>query len=298
MEFVKPALSIPEQIHLLKRRGMVFCDDSEAEHSLTHISYYRLRAYWYPFELPCVSPNDHVFAKDTYFNDIIKLYVFDRELRLLLMDAIECMEVSIRASWSQHLSSTYGPHGYLDDKLYSDFNKYCNDKNNLGKEIKRSKDTFITHYKNKYTIPCDPPIWVVSEVISLGLLSKWITNLKHRQDRQSISKKFSLDEKTFVSVIHHITHVRNICAHHGRLWNKRFTVTMKIPNYPASLKLVMNDEKIKNIYNTLCLFKYIMCLISPKTQWADRLKHLINNSNVDMLAMGFPHDWGDKDFWQ
>ena len=298
MKFIKPPISIDEQIILLKKRGMLIHDYDRAVHYLKHISYYRLRAYWLPFEIKCDVPDEHAFKEGTSFEDVVDLYVFDRELRLLIMDAVERIEVSVRASWAYYLATTYGAHGYLDRNLYAKPTHYDEACSLLINEIKRSKDTFIEHYKNKYGDPTEPPIWMTAEVISLGQLSKWIANLKFRKDRKLIAENFKLDEKVYVSIIHHLAYIRNICAHHGRLWNKIFTVTMTIPNYPDYLNISMNSKNLKNIYNTLCIINYLLKITSPNTQWKNKLYELLGRSNVDLKPMGFPDDWKTFPIWK
>ena len=103
MTFAKPPLSVADQVKLLKQRGMEISNDDEATHYLTHINYYRLRAYWLPYEIPN-QKGDHRFQPGTRFIDIIAIYQFDRTLRLLLLDAIERVEISLRARWANYLS--------------------------------------------------------------------------------------------------------------------------------------------------------------------------------------------------
>ena len=181
MKFAKPAISIGDQLALLRRRGMVIDDEATARHYLNHISYYRLRAYWLPFEMPSEN-GDHVFRAGTTFEDVLALYVFDRQLRLLVMDAIERVEVSLRAQWAHHMAMTYGPHGYLDSGIYRKADYHETALESLSTEIRRSSDTFIKHYYREYTEPRLPPVWMAAEIISFGQLAKWIKNLK-RKDR-------------------------------------------------------------------------------------------------------------------
>lgn len=299
MKFTKPSLSIAEQIALLERRGMKIPDRSRAEHYLQHISYYRLRAYWLPFEQPAPVNGDHIFSADTSIDDAVALYVFDRQLRLLVMDSIERIEVSLRGGWAYHLAIKYGAHGYLDPALYDRTDRYAKAMTVLIDEIKRSTDTFIVHYKRKYDDPEQPPIWMTAEVISLGQLSKWFSNLKLRSDRQSIAKSYGLDEKILASITHHLTYVRNICAHHGRLWNKQFTVTMTVPNSPASLKLAMNTNAPRKIYNTLAVLAYLIGIVAPGSEWRKHLVDLLDSCPlVDTVAMGFPSDWKEMPAWK
>lgn len=299
MKFEKPSLSIDQQIALLERRGMAVPNRADAEHYLRHLSYYRLRAYWLPFEGECEVAGDHLFQKGTCITQAVRLYMFDRELRLLIMDAIERIEVSLRGGWAHHLATKYGPHGYLDPALYDRNDRYAKAYAGLLEEIERSKDTFIVHYGNKYDDPEQPPIWMTAEVMSLGQLSKWLGNLKYRHDRKSIANAYGVDEKILVSIAHHLTYIRNICAHHGRLWNKQFTVTMTVPNAPASLKLAMNPESTRKIYNTLVALGYLINIVVPGSEWRYRVARLIESCDLATpQAMGFPDDWKDRPFWK
>ncbi|MBZ9889445.1 Abi family protein [Mesorhizobium sp. BR1-1-3] len=299
MKFAKPAVSIEGQIALLEARGMAVPDHKHATHCLQHISYYRLRAYWLPFEDAVPAPGEHKFRPGTSFDDVLALYVFDRRLRLLVLDAVERIEVSLRGSWAHFLAMRYGSHGYLDKVNYDREDHYQKAFDNLVEEIERSKDTFIKHYLDKYDDPRHPPIWMTAEVISLGQLSKWLGNLKLRADRQAIAKHYGLDEKVLVSVAHHLTYVRNICAHHGRLWNKQFTVTMIMPNSPAALKLAMNRASDRRLYNTLAVLGYLMSVVAPGSRWRPELIELIDSCPLaNPGAIGFPSNWKSQPAWK
>jgi abortive infection bacteriophage resistance protein len=299
MKFTKPSLTIQQQIEKLQGRGMIVGDLSLAAHCFQHISYYRLRAYWLPFEVPAEVDGEHQFAEGTAFEDAVSLYVFDRQLRLLVMDAIERIEVSLRGAWAYRLATQYGSHGYLDPALYARSDQFARALNSLLDEIDWSKDTFIKHYKSKYDDPEHPPVWMVSEVLSLGQLSKWFSNLKARADRQAISKVYGLDEKVLTSAAHHLTYVRNICAHHGRLWNKQFTVTMIMPSAPSALKLAMNPGAERKLYNTLSMLGYLMGIVAPTSDWRQRLRDLLPTcEHAKLSSMGFPENWLELPAWK
>lgn len=299
MKFAKPSLSIPDQISLLERRGMAVPDRAKAAHYLRHISYYRLRAYWLPFEQAAPADGDHSFNPGASFDGALSLYVFDRHLRLLVMDAVERIEVSLRGNWAHHLAMKYGSHGYIDAANYGRADHYAKALASLTEEIDRSRDTFIEHYKRKYDDPALPPVWMAAEVMSLGQLSKWFGNLKQRADRQAIAKPYGLDESMVVSLAHHLTYVRNICAHHGRLWNKQFTVTMTVPKYPAAIKLAMNPASTRKLYNTLAATGYLLGIIAPGTEWRKHLVELLATYPLaDPAFMGFPANWQAMPAWR
>ncbi|KQQ78038.1 MAG: Abi family protein [Alphaproteobacteria bacterium] len=298
MKFEKPSVSIPNQIALLEARGMAVPDYAHAAHCLQHISYYRLRAYWLPFEDAPHASGTHGFRAGTSFAQVLELYIFDRRLRLLVMDAIERIEVSLRGSWAHHLAMKYGPHGYLDPGLYHRPDRYAQAFAKLIEDLARSKDTFILHYRSKYDDPEHPPIWMTAEVISLGQLSMWYNNLKNRPDRQAIAKVYGLDESVLVSLAHHLTYIRNICAHHGRLWNKQVTVKMIVPTSPASLKLAMNGNAQGRVYNTIAVLGYLMDIVAPNNQWREHIARLMDSCPLaDQAAMGFPSNWKNLPAW-
>jgi len=271
-------------------------DRDYARHYLTHLNYYRLGAYWLPFE---ANHAPHEFKPGTNFDDVVSLYVFDRELRLLVMDAIERIEVSIRTQWAYHLSHTYGPHAHLEPSIFksNEIHRRCLTK--LNEELGRSREVFISHYQNNYTDPALPPIWAVVEVMSLGQLSKWVSGLTHGQDRQAIAKNYGIDEIVLTSFLHHLTIVRNICAHHSRLWNRRFGFQAKMPKKPIQLHQSLNPPHAKYLYNTLVILEHIMNIISPDHHWKTRLIALFEKRPVATpKAMGFPNDWQNRPIWK
>ena len=81
----KKSRTIEEQISLLKERGMSIKDEQRASFYLNHINYYRLKGYWW--DMQCDKEN-HKFAPNSNFIDVIDRYNFDRQLRLILFDAI------------------------------------------------------------------------------------------------------------------------------------------------------------------------------------------------------------------
>lgn len=294
MRFAKPPKSFDEQIDLLTERGMAVPDRPRARHYLSHLNYYRLGAYWLPFEQ---DHDGHQFRPGTTFEQVLGLYVFDRELRLLVLDAIERIEVSIRTQWAYHLSHTYGPHAHLVRSLFKAKWKHPDNVNSLKREVGRSNEVFIQHLRNKYDEPL-PPLWAICEIMTLGQLSKWYANLRHGKDRNAIAHTYDLDEVNLTSFLHHLSTVRNICAHHARLWNREFTFTWKIPAHrPAALLENFHDHGERRIYNTLVMLAYLMDQTSPGHHFKIRLHDLLEKYSVDDAAMGFPDNWRALEFW-
>jgi abortive infection bacteriophage resistance protein len=90
MIYDKQVTTVDDQITQLKARGLQISDDFLARHYLSNVSYYRLAGYWWPMQADKVN---HIFKPNSKFEDVIALYNFDRELRLLLFDIIERIEI-------------------------------------------------------------------------------------------------------------------------------------------------------------------------------------------------------------
>lgn len=277
---------------------MAVPDELRALGCLGHINYYRLRAYWIHMEGPKdPATGDHCFQPGASFEDALALYVFDRKLRLLTLDAIERIEVSVRTRWANHLARAYGPHAHLDASHFRNRNQHARSLEDLSKEMDRSTETFIKHLTTAYDEP--PPIWAACEVMSFGQLSRWISNLKLRQGRKAIATAYGLDAQVLVSFLHHLATVRNLCAHHNRLWNRRFTVTMQVPQHlPPALAACFNPAADRNLANTLAMLAVMLRAASPGTSWPRRVKDLIlATPHADPAAMGFPARWQTQSLW-
>ena len=295
MEFGKPATTLDGQITLLRERGMRIDDAEHARHYLRHINYYRLTAYWLPFE---ADHGTHRFRSGTRFEHALNLYVFDRALRLHLLDAIERFEVSLRTQWAYHMAHAYGPHAYLDPAHARRRDWHATNLASLEQEIARSDEVFIDHYRNTYTRPEQPPIWSVCEIMSLGLLSRWFTQLRPR-DRSAIARTYGLDQNVLQAFIRHIAYVRNVCAHHSRLWNRRLTVTMKRPGTkPPGLATNFAADGERRLYNTLVMLVYLLDTVSPGHHWSEHLRRLVEGHDIEVAHMGFPHDFQTRPIWR
>lgn len=291
--FTKPATTYPQQVALLQQRGMVIDNSEAAEFYLQHLNYYRLSAYWLPFE---ADHTTHYFKSGTHFDAVLDLYVFDRELRLLVLDAIERIEVSVRSQWAYQLAHHHGPHAHLDSSLAFKYSLWQANFDKLSDEVNRSDETFIKHLKTAYNEAL-PPVWAVCEVMSLGLLSRWYNNLKPMATRRAIASVYGVDEKVLESWLRHLSLVRNTCAHHSRLWNREFTITPLLPRSKPNSLVEQFKNGSRKLYNTLVILLHCMDVIAPQHHWRARLKNLITINTIPVEAMDFPADWENLGIW-
>jgi abortive infection bacteriophage resistance protein len=295
--FTKPPLSVLEQIELLKSRGMVIPDEARAEHYLNTISYYRLSGYMYPF---LADKKLHLYKKDVTFDDILNLYRFDRELRQLIFTTIEKIEIALRTQIINHFSKYFNdPFWYTNTTYFTDMKKHTDLLKGIFDNINRSRsnDVFIKHFYNSYNDPY-PPVWITFETLSMGQLSILYSNTAKSPPRKTTADFFGVKELILISWLHSLVYVRNICAHHARLWNKDLRITVKLPKKTAHTWLSVGNLTDRKIYVVLGIIIYMLDTISPHHTFRQKIKGLITKyPNTDIAAMGFPKDWLSDPFW-
>jgi abortive infection bacteriophage resistance protein len=298
MIYTKKPVSIPDQIASLKGRGLVINDDIKAASYLSNISYYRLRAYTYPFQ-DNNNPN-HPFTSSITIDEIISLYVFDRQFRLFVLDSLEKIEISMRTQVIYQWAMNHGSHWHSEANLFRNPAQFANDTYRLRQEIDRSVETFIDHYKTKYTSPPEPPCWMSLEVSSFGLLSLILRNLKLGIEKKSITKYYGLNDiNVLENWMHSFSNIRNVCAHHGRLWNRRLTAHIKLPTKPVHPFIQNTKIHPYKIYSALSCMKYVLNIISPGNSFSKNLKDLMSGCPLAQeKEMGFPVGWQSEKFWQ
>ena len=295
----KPAKTVQDQIALLQSRNMKFRQISNASHFLSNISYYRLKGYWWEMQ---DDRTQHHFVDGSYFEDVIDLYNFDRHLRLIVFNAIERIEISLRTKLIYHLSLGYGPVWYLDPSLFEDQKIYSVFLSKLFLDVGNSSEEFIKkHYVNH---PSEhPESWKALEVLTLGALSKLYQNIRHQLPEKSIiAREFGLYNQKYLSGwLLSITVIRNIIAHHSRLWNR---VVINKYDWPPTtpkpiLTYVPDNNQRRKIFPLLSAILYMNNEISPGHSLKTELIALFNTfPDVKLSRMGFPINWKNEPIWK
>lgn len=143
-----------------------------------------------------------------------------------------------------------------------------------------------------------PPIWACCEVLTLGQLSKWYDNLKPGTAKTAIARVYGLSDAMLVSWLRHLTQLRNVSAHHNRLWNREFAVKPMIPKTRPPQLVGQLNAGSAGVYNALALLAYLLDRISPGHTWRSRLHNLLVEHRVDPTLLGFPAGWTQLPLWQ
>ena len=289
----QPQISVADQIRLLKSEGLVFTDENRAQHILENISLFRMKSYLTPFRVP----GSRTFKPGASFDDAYNLYKFDSELRKMICSEMEKIEISIRTQLSLIMGDESGIYWFEDATNFRDANRHTGLLSSLEAELRRSDDYAIVDFQRKYS-NVFPPSWMTFEVSSFGTLSMMYRWLKAGHARRKVARFYGLTDTIMESWLHAIVYVRNICAHHSRLWNRRLSINALVPRR-THLPFIDIPADTKRVYYIMSILLYFLQAVNPQNTFAARFRSLLGKyPNVDVSAMGFPSDWQDEKLWQ
>lgn len=321
----KPHLTFENQVEQLQRRCLTIANPVEAINTLEKIGYYRLSAYWYPFrkmkpEERRTTPFNYRFDEfepNHSFEQAVALYQFDERLRHLVLEALGVIEIQLRTKIAYYAGNIdrfiHLDRALLDQKQCSYIPKnqhkdsYAIWLSKYNKQLSRARsEDFIRHHQARYGQRV--PIWIASEILDFGSVSKLFDFLPKTLKNQ-IAPSFGVLEGTVVSGwIRNFNYIRNIAAHHSRLWNRLIVTRIKAPNRnvvdPGIFHLADMDEPspFRKVYPTLALIAYTLSFLDPQSDWRNRLISLIEDfPEIDGLGpqtMGFPSNWRELAIWR
>lgn len=295
MKYTKPPLSFEKQAELLLDRGLIADKDQLVNH-LQNVNYYRLSAYLYPYR----EKNEH-FKPGTTLELVWDQYRFDRQLRLLVMDAIERVEVAVKAQITTHFTQKYkSAQPHLHQKNFDvacDISTIGQLVNQIRSNTKRSREVFLDHFTRKYKNQ-DLPLWMAVEIMTFGNMFT-LFNCLSKHDQVVIADYFKVPSKVFHSWLKCLNYIRNICAHHSRLWNRELAIKPFIPRDDSKwhdpIELMDHQNRI---FSVLTILKYLVRIAAPQSQWGERLQSLLScHPTLPLQWMGFPECWEDCLIW-
>jgi abortive infection bacteriophage resistance protein len=328
----KKHLTVPEQVALLRDRGMLIADDEQCVRTLETLGYYRLSGYWYQFRIRSEDGGSvetlEEFIPGTDFRDILRIYEFDRELRHLLFQQIERLEVALRFQLGYilgemdvyaHENKMLFKPDFLNENPSGRVNsKYSSFMWTIKRELDRSTEEFVSHHFEKYAGKF--PIWVVTEVMSFQQLFTLFQGLKDKH-QNVIAANLQLKNLSgyglgggLLNWLDIILQIRNFCAHHSRLWNRQFSKNLKF-NHLRHLDETRHifidfrdqtsrgernaDVSTKRIYASIVVLLMLNQKLGLDPSWPTKIKsHLDTLPKPGTLSqMGFPANWKDQPIW-
>jgi len=278
---------------------MLFQDEATAAITLQTISYYRLKGYWWAMQSDV---RNHTFYPNVYFENAVLIYQFDRKLRAILFEAVEMVEISLRAKLIYHLSQRFTGLWYLNNAVIHDTLRQTEILTDIFVEFDRSSEVFIADHKRRFP-NLKPDAWKLFEVVSLGLLSKQYKNLAHQLPEKSlIANEFGLRlHSELSSWLEAINYLRNIIAHHSRIYDRAM---VKFPSdiiNPAANWLLNppTGYQRKKPYYIISALVYLCNALNPSHILKDKLLDLFDDyPTVPINRLGFVGQWKSEPLWQ
>ncbi len=288
-----------ELIEILKQRHLIIKDESSVIDFLKKVHYYRLSAYFIPFQYPKDSDKKDIFKDNVAFEDITNLYYFDCELKKLIFSYLQQLELTLRAQISHIHSQKYNPFGYIQNQ--NSLKRELRNKNiflfyefitKAQKEKQRASEDFIKHIKDKYKID-DLPLWALVEILSFGSLSKFfkLMQLDEQLKLLEFFKMQNIRVGIFENWLESLSYVRNICAHHARLWNK---------NLVKKFRLDSNYDFLHQSVPTNKIFFALSVLAEILKEYSIKLEFqalLAKYPSISKESMGIPQNWENLAPW-
>lgn len=289
----QPQISVADQIQLLKSDGLVFTDENKAQHLLENISLFRLKSYLMPLR----RLDSRKFKDGASFEDAYSLYKFDAALRKMVCSELEKIEVSIRTRLSLVMGDEAGIYWFENPANFRNVNRHATLLASLRSELQRSDDDAIVGFMRNYSNSF-PSSWMTFEISSFGTLSMMYRCLNAGHARRKVARFYGVSDTVMESWLHSIVYVRNICAHHSRLWNRRLSINALVPRR-TYLPFIKIPDDTKRVYYILSILLYFLQSVNPQNTFVSRFKSLLAEyPAVSVVAMGFPDDWGNETLWQ
>lgn len=280
---IKPPKTYREQVEILNSRNLYIENFENAEKVLQRINYYRLIAYGLTLKDPL---NKDQYINGASFNEMLSLYEFDRKLRLLLLGTLETIEIELRTHISYEIAHKLGPLGYKNQENFYNEKFHQDSMLELDTLVNKSRkgELFIEHHFRNYGGQI--PIWAVIEVTSFGFISKFFRNLNEDLKKHIAKTYYNVSNVYLDSWLQTLSNIRNVCAHYGRLYNKKLTFKPRL--FREESRHFDNQHIFAAIYITERLLNRVEGL-----RFITDLDALISEyvDVIDFLYIGFPLNW-------
>lgn len=281
------AKTVDEQISLLQSRGMIIDNIDKAKEVLLDVGYYRLGFYWFPFEksFPQKHHRVHEFKDKTDFDDAVKLYYFDFNLRNILLKPLSRIEIAFRTKVIYYVSNYYreSPTWFVDPTILSKFQANTFERK-VYKQILETTPVIALHHKHHINDKF-APAWKTLEFMTFGEVLHLFNSIKDENIKLQVANGFGVKKLvTFVNYLNLVKDLRNTCAHGNVLYD--FTPEKSIRKGPAMMKGIGNNQ---NLNGALRVVLYFMKEISKNrydeliTDIDDLISKYSQRKSVEMI---------------
>ncbi|WP_125612647.1 Abi family protein [Specibacter cremeus] len=326
IEYAKPWLSVDEQVAKLQSRGVEVGERAHAADLLRMVGYYRLTGYLYPFRNSESYEDDegrsqirilNEYRPGTSLGHAAEVIDFDRKLRMLVLDGVERIEISMRMQIG-YILGRVSPFAHRQTSTFiSSFtDQYPDPQSNVmtskhAEWLKRvdarradSDEAFVAHFRTKYDDQI--PIWALTEILEMGQLGRLYTGLINALATEIAQAYGAPTKKLMTSWISSLNYVRNVAAHHARLFNRKLVAAPGRPK-EGTVPLLdhLRDETtpkaVFGLYNALAVMAYLLRSIDRHSGWPQRVVEVVQGfpeePGFTVSTLGIPTGWTELELW-
>lgn len=296
--------TLDEQIQILRDKGLVINDEDYAKEVLFKENYFFISGYRHIFMRSIV---DSKFIKDTTFEELHAMFLFDRNLRNIMFKYILIIENNVKSVLSYTLSKKYGyqEKDYLNPKNFTqDPIKVRQVKDILNKmkrqiRVNGKEHSATYHYLSNYGYI---PMWILVKVLSFGIVSE-LFNILKTEDQMRISNIYGIDIESLSIYLSLLANFRNVCAHEDILFAHRTQRVIPDNNYHKLLNIEMTDDEYIFGKDDLFALVIIMKRMLSENEFHDLIKEIsyemdLLDGRVEVISfedilvkIGFPNNW-------
>lgn len=320
--YTKSAVSREAQAEMLISQGLT-ADKDELIMRIETVGFYRLNGYAHPFRQIDSDGNIlPVFVQCTSLEKLWGLYRFDRKLRFLFLDAIERIEVALRSQLAYLHTQANGPFIYASEHYFPAWKDYmrCWKRVEKGSKEAAKNEALKNFFARDTENHTYPPLEIAISFLELGPLVYFFDYSDKETVRKPIVKTWGVDSKFISSWMHALNHLRNDCAHHARIWNKRFFQLPQIPKctkdarwycvYDVTLgewiqpQNKLTAEAVITSDSMACFLficRTLLRALAPTSAWHQRITSILQQAEqdgIDLTQMGLPKHWESHPLWK
>lgn len=274
MSYDRPVTTVSEQLDILIRKGLIVPKRQDGIKLIREVGYFRLKGYC----LAYLDADFNQFQANVTIDVIREAYRFDGELKSLLLLTCQHLEIHLKAVMGRILSSIYAP--VLPANAF--FRKSAADgwreAMALAYQRARPREVYVEYYLKRYQ---QVPIWVDLELSTFGNASRLFASLKLSAQKK-IASEYGIRPKYLRNWFHELTNIRNICAHHSRVFGRHLPIQFKLstnrqPDLPDD-----SFETLIYVFSRLLSHREFADFLSGLKDLVRKYPQASNNSGLDL----------------
>ncbi len=302
---------VEQQIEFLKNKGIIFKDEEKAKKIILRENFYNLTTDYDDIFLNLKKSTsiNEIYHEETYFEELYAIYELDRELKNLIFDYINILEINIKSYISYVFSEKYGEKDFLKIENFKEGKNISSTLDKLKEQIdsnlvreKKNKESKVQKFleENGYL-----PLDVMTKIFTFGNITTFYSLMKI-EDKQKVAQNLNISPYSLERHLRMLNIVRNICAHGDILFNIRFNIslTAKDYKYHAKLGIPMSNNEYEcgsnDLFAIMIIFKSLLdkddfdkMFVKIEKMLNDVKKDLDTQSYQNLLEfMGFPLNYG------